>query len=129
MDLAGLLEAAIVGAIEKQNTYSRILAPITKRNLFIVKRIVEEASIKNINLEWRHVNLASKLFPRFVIRDEEEVLYFISPKEDSSIDSKEDTGLWTNCRAFVYAQKAFFEELWDGGMSGVERIRQIEQVT
>lgn len=71
--------------------------------------------MKNLKLEWRHLNLVSKLFPRFIIKDEEEVIFCISPKEDSSIGNQEDTGLWTNNKAFVYAPKAFFEELWQNG--------------
>ena len=126
-DLAGLFEAAITKATEKQNVYGRILTPVTNNNFKIIQQIVDKASINNINFEWRHVNLVSKLFPRFIIKDEEEVLSFISPKEDLSIDNKEDTGLWTNSKAFVYAQKAFFEELWRGGMNVDERIREIEK--
>jgi uncharacterized radical SAM superfamily protein len=127
LDLAGLWEAATVRATEKQNVYGRILSPITKNNFKIIRQIVEEVSAKNITLEWRHINLISKIFPRFVIKDEEEVLYFISPKEDSSIDNKEDTGLWTNSKSFVYAQKAFFEELWHSGMNVDRKIQEIEE--
>jgi len=126
-DLAGIFETAITKEIEKQNIHGRILTPVTKNNFKIIKRILEKASANNINLEWRHVNLVSKIFPRFIIKDEEEVLSFISPKEDSSIQNKEDTGLWTNSKAFVYAIKAFFEELWHSGMNADERIHEIEK--
>jgi len=126
-DLAGLFEAAITKATEKQNVYGRILTPVTNNNFKIIQQIVDKASMNKVNVEWRHVNLVSKLFPRFIIKDEEEVLSFISPKEDLSIDNKEDTGLWTNSKAFVYAQKAFFEELWRSGMNVDERIREIEK--
>lgn len=127
-DLAGLFEAAITKATEKQNVYGRILTPVTNNNFKIIQQIVDKASINNINFEWRHVNLVSKLFPRFIIKDEEEVLSFISPKEDLSIDNKEDTGLWTNSKAFVYAQKAFFDELWNSAIDVDERVREIEEI-
>jgi sugar-specific transcriptional regulator TrmB len=73
MDLSGILEAAVARARENRNIFGRFLAPITKRNCLIVKQIVEEVTAENINLELRHINLISKLFPRFVIKDEEEV--------------------------------------------------------
>jgi len=129
MDVAGLFDAAVARAGAKQNVIGKILAPITKSNISTVKQITEEASRRNINLELRHISLISQVFPRFVIKDREEVLYFISPSVDSSIDNKEDTGLWTNSKAFVYAQKSFFEELWNSGMSADKRIREIEEVS
>ena len=126
-DLAGLLEAGIIKAREKQDVCARVLTPITKENFNIVQQFTEKVSMVNLNIEWRHVNLASKLFPRFVIKDEAEVLFFITPKEDSSIDNKEDTGLWTNSKAFVYALKAFFEELWRSGIDADKMIYTIER--
>ena len=61
-----------------------------------------------------------------MIKDEEEAIFFITPTEDSSAVSREDTGLWTDCKAFVSALKAFFDGLWSEATDVEKRIEEIE---
>ena len=119
-------QAGIIEAIEKRNIRSRLLTYISKENLEISKRIIDKISNAHLKIEGHHTNLASKVFPRFVIKDEEEAIFFITPKEDSSIVSREDTGLWTNSKAFVSALKAFFDGLWRDAIDVEKRIKEIE---
>jgi len=76
-------------------------------------------------IEWRSINFDYRLYPRFVVRDEE-AIFFITPKEDTSVSNREDTGLWTNSKALVHVLKALFEELWRDGINVDRRIREIE---
>lgn len=92
----------------------------------IIKRIINKISSANLKIEGRHTKWVSGVFPRFVIKDEEEAIFFITPTEDSSAVSREDTGLWTDCKAFVSALKAFFDGLWSEATDVEKRIEEIE---
>ena len=93
-----------------------VLTPITKQNFETIKHFTEKVTKETLNIQWRYVDLEVQVFPRFVIQDNEELLFFITSKEDLSIIRREDTGLWTNNKALVSALKAFFEELWRSSM-------------
>lgn len=119
-------QAGIIAAIEKRDIQSRLLTYISKENLETTKKVVDKISKAKLNIEGRHTNLASNVCPRFVIKDEKEAIFFIAPKEDSSITSREDTGLWTDSKAFVSALKMFFDNLWRDAIDIEKRIKEIE---
>lgn len=119
-------QAGIIEAIQKRNIRSRLLTCISKENLEITKRIIDKISNAHLKIEGHHTNFASKVFPRFVIKDEEEAIFFITPKEDTSVESREDTGLWTDSKAFVSALKALFDNLWRDAIDVEKRIEEIE---
>jgi hypothetical protein len=44
-----------------------------------------------------------------------------------SIAKQEDTGVWTNSKAFVSALQALFEEMWKDSKPLSERITELEK--
>jgi sugar-specific transcriptional regulator TrmB len=127
---AGLVKAEIIiQAMEKGDMIpvrARVLTQISKENLNVIRHIRKRISEMHLNVELRDIDLALKLYPHFLIIDEEEAFFFITPKEDLSLTSRQDTGLWTNSKAFVCTLKAFFEELWHDAAGMNERICEIE---
>jgi sugar-specific transcriptional regulator TrmB len=127
---AGFAQAAQIvqtmGKSHIQLAQARILAQVSKENLNVIKRISKEISKTPARIELRHINLASGLFPHFVLKDGETAMFFVTPKEDISAFSQEDTGLWTNSKVLVCTLKAFFEQLWHKGTNLNKRIHQIE---
>jgi hypothetical protein len=61
------------------------------------------------------------LSPRIVIRDEEEILFFITPRTGTSDIEKDEICLWTNCRELVQTFKIVFEEAW-GNSTDIEKM-------
>ncbi len=59
-----------------------------------------------------------------VIRDNEEILFFISPK--SSQVKKDELCLWTNSKSLVQAFSAVFEDLWRNSTDLQEKLSEIE---
>jgi hypothetical protein len=47
-----------------------------------------------------------------VIRDDEEILFFITPRTNNSIVEQRNVCLWTNCKPLVQAFSGVFEDLW-----------------
>jgi hypothetical protein len=65
-----------------------------------------------INFEGRTPESGLAWFLRMVIRDEEEILFFITPKMNTSMVEQDDVCLWTNCKPLVQAFVGVFDELW-----------------
>jgi hypothetical protein len=61
-----------------------------------------------------------------VIRDDEEILFFITPRTDTSATPEEDVCLWTNCKALVQSFTAVFEDLWRNATDIERKIVEIE---
>ena len=80
---------------------------------------------KNANFTVNHVGLVSGIFPRFIIRDDEEALILLSHEDPSSIDRKHEDGIWTN-KPGVFYTKSFFEELWHKSTNIDKRILELE---
>jgi len=119
-------QAGIIEAIEKRNIQSRLLTYISKENLDVTKKILNKILKVKPKIKGRHTNLASNSFPRFIIKDEKEAIFFVAPMENSSIVNREDTGLWTDSVAFVSALKMFFDNLWNDAIDAEKRIKEIE---
>ena len=62
-----------------------------------------------------------------MVRDDEEAVFLITPKYDPSGIKQELTGLWTNSKAFVYALKVLFYELWRNAVDIRKRISELEK--
>ena len=119
-------KADIIKTFVKLKIPFRILTNVSLQNVETIKRVLKEIIISTQNCAGRHIDLDAKFFPRFMIRDEEEIIFFITPKEDMSITSQEDTGLWTNNKALIHAFKVFFEELWRNATDIQKKIVEIE---
>ena len=102
----------------------RFLTELSKQNLKAIKllkpKLKAGINVKAINPE---LGLAS--FPRMVIRDDDEVLFFISPKKDLPPKSQEAC-IHTNCGSLIQAFTGVFEELWAHSTEIENKIVEIE---
>jgi len=123
-DIAGVQDTIIETARKKREAQFKILANISKENLNIIRSIVKTLPIRNAEL--RHIDLGSKLYPRFVIKDEEETILYMISNDELSASLQEDTGLWITSKMFVSTLKASFMEIWDNAINVNDRIRELE---
>ena len=126
---AGFAKAEITQAMEKGDIIpirARVLTQISKKNLNIMIQSRKRVFAKHLNIELRDINSSLKLYPHFYIIDKEEAFFFITLNEDSTLTNRQETGLWTNSKAFVCTLKAFFEELWHDATGSNERLPEIE---
>jgi sugar-specific transcriptional regulator TrmB len=113
-ELAGFLDLN-----SKKNVKGRALAKITPENIGTIKK-----AMASFPFEARHVEL--DYHPRIMISDDREAIIFITSREDTSLTSSEDTGLWTNSPPFVKTLKSLFENLWNCAEDSKVRISEIE---
>jgi sugar-specific transcriptional regulator TrmB/CBS domain-containing protein len=123
-DIAGIFDAIIPPA-QKRNVKFQVITDVSEDNLTIVERIDKKFSAANVDVKCRHLNLNSKFFPRFLIKDEEEAILYAPVEEKTSVLRLEDEGLWINDKMFISILKAFFGRMWQ---SAVEVARRIDEL-
>jgi len=126
-DIGGVFDE-LVQVANKRDLQFKIIADISKDNLKIMERLEKRVSDERgkQNVETRHLNLNSKFFPRFLIKDEEEAILYASSGEEASILNIEDEGLWINDKMFISILKAFFNQMWQIGVKASKRIDELK---
>jgi sugar-specific transcriptional regulator TrmB len=124
-DQFGLFDAGFDHPL-KSKIHFRFLTELSSQNVQAMKSLILETTRAELNFEGRNPNLGLKLFPRMVIRDQEEAIFFIKPRTETSIVEKDDVCLWTNCKTLVQAFTAIFEELWRHSTDIQKKIVEIE---
>jgi sugar-specific transcriptional regulator TrmB/CBS domain-containing protein len=122
-------QAGIFDLTKKRDANFRILTNISKDNYLFVKKVLQKTLPKNFRIEGRHKDLGTKPYPRFVIRDNQEIVFFLTPAEESSAPSNPETILWTNNQEIVSALRIFFEASWENATDLGIRISEIETGT
>jgi sugar-specific transcriptional regulator TrmB/predicted transcriptional regulator len=124
-DLAGIFDAMIHPA-QKRNVKFRIITDISEDNLKIMERISRNVSVANANVRIRHLNMGASIFPRFLIKDNEESILYASVGKKTSVLKLEDEGLWINDKMFISILKAFFAQMWQSSVDAVRRIDELK---
>ncbi len=124
-DIGGILDTLIHKAVTK-NIESRLIVDISADNLKILERFCKKIITEKAPVEARHLNLDSKFFPRFLIKDDEEAILYASSEEETSVLNIEDEGLWINDKMFISVLKAFFSQMWQTGVNVNRRIDELK---
>ena len=90
----------------------RFLAELSGQNVLIMKALLKEIVNAKLNIEGRTPDLDLALYPQMIVREEDEALFFVKPRKETSTIEQDDVCLWTNCKTLVKAFTAIFEELW-----------------
>ena len=96
----------------KSSVKFKCLVEAKDKNVEVVKKLIEETSKEQVNIEARNPFLPLKNFPTLVIRDNEEILLFIKPLSEKTKVEENDACLWTDCKTIIGAFTTIFEELW-----------------
>jgi sugar-specific transcriptional regulator TrmB/CBS domain-containing protein len=124
-DIGGVFDS-VVDATKKHEIQFKILVDISKDNYRIMERLAKRVSSDKTKVESRHLNLNTRYFPRFLIKDEEEAILYASSGDEASILNIEDEGLWINDRMFISILKAFFSQMWQIGVEAERRIDELK---
>ena len=127
-DALGIIDMIIDSAEKKKNVKFRMLANITQDNLDTMKNIKKMLPNGDKNIEWRHTIVGSSHYPRFVVKDDEEILLYMTSK-DKRAYSKDDSGLWVASKMFGSTLKAYFKDIWRNSVNVNDRITELETGT
>ena len=103
----------------------RIITEVPKHFIQAVKKISESINPK-IELKGLNTRIGSPLVPRMAIRDDEEILYFVSERKGELGEQREYNCLFTNCTSIVNPLSNVFEDLWQNSTDIKQKIREIE---
>ena len=124
-DIAGVFDTAFTAAQER-NIPFQIITEISHDNLKIAERLDRNIAEDKLNIKLHHVNMSSKFFPRFLIKDEEEAILYAPFGNEASVLNLEDEGLWINDKMFISVLKAFFVQMWQVGVDASRRIDELK---
>ncbi len=124
-DQFGLFDAAF-NHPSKSKIQFKFLTELSEQNVNVLKALMKKKPNADFNIEGRTPDLALKLCPRMVIRDEEETVFFIDPRKGEVTREQDDVCLWTNCKSLVQAFSAMFDELWHNATDIERKIIEIE---
>lgn len=103
----------------------RLLTQVSEQYIPAMKEFLKGIRAAELNFEGRNPDLGSKLSPRLIIRDEEEIMLFITSKRDIAT-GQDNVGLWTNCKDLVQAFSSTFEDNWCYSTDVQQSIRDFE---
>ena len=95
-------------------------------NIEVTKDMLRKAEKNSLCFESRVGNFGAGYFPRFVIRDGDELIIFLRMTEDEVSIDRNDTGLWTNNLVLVRAFMAFFEDMWRNSIDIKDKMKEQE---
>ena len=124
-DIGGVFDT-IIDIAENHDVRFRVMADISKDNFRIMERLLKRINTENAKVDCRHLNLTSKFFPRFLIKDDEEAILYASSGDETSVLNIEDEGLWINDKMFISVLRAFFNQMWQTGIEADRRIDELK---
>ena len=118
-DQHGLLDVAFDHPLKSIVNF-RFLTDISEHNIDSMKLLLEKGSRSGFDFKGKNPSLGLQLSPRMVIRDNKELLFFVSPQ------GEDDSCLWTTCKELVNSFVVVFEDLWRTSTDIQDKLRSIE---
>jgi len=125
-DLAGISDAIMDSARKNPKAEFKILADISKDTYTAIKQMIKRLNRRNLNIQWRHIDSGSRLYPQFVIRDTEETILYSPPKDESAVFTQTASGLWISSKIFASTLRESFMEMWNNAITADQRIKELE---
>jgi sugar-specific transcriptional regulator TrmB len=110
----------------KSNAQFHFIVEVTEQELDLLKTILKMKHQAEVDFRGRTPNLSLRLSPRMVIRDDEELMLFVTPRTDPSVRGQDETCFWTNCKTLVLSFMSAFRDIWQNSMGIEDKIIEIE---
>ena len=131
-DLSDLIRSEQFGVLDTIQSHPkksvikfRIITEAPKHYLKAIKKLSKSIS-PQLELKALNTNVGSSLVPRMVIRDNNEILYFVTERKGELKEQNEYNCLFTNYTTIVKPLSNVFEELWQNSTDVRQKIREIE---
>ncbi len=114
---SGLSKAEQYGVFEsltrkqKNAVHLRLLTESSGHNSAAIKGLLKNLTKHGFIFKARMPDLGLAVFPRMVVKDNREAVFFLTPRTHVSV-AEDNMCLWTNSRNLVEAFTFVFEDLW-----------------
>jgi sugar-specific transcriptional regulator TrmB len=109
----------------RKNIKVRFLTDLAEADMRAIQFLKKKLKT-SVDLRGRNTALGLKPFPRMVIRDKKEILFFITPKTPSVNPELDETCLCTNCKSLINAFSGVFEDLWHHSIDIEQKIIEVQ---
>jgi pimeloyl-ACP methyl ester carboxylesterase len=109
----------------KSNIQFQFLTELSDQNLKAI-RLLKTKLKPGFDLKGRNPSSSFALLPKMVIRDNKEVLFFISPKSDIFGTELDDACIYTDNSSLVQALTGIFKDLWQDSADIEKKIAEIK---
>jgi len=110
---------------ERTDLKFQLVTNLDGQNLKIIKPLIQGINSK-IDLKVKLDTSKLGVFPRFFLRDEEEILFFIRSETDDSTKNAE-VCICTNCKSLVETFNGIFQDYWNSSTKIDKGIHEIEK--
>jgi hypothetical protein len=100
---------------------------VSQQNEKAAKTLLSKLMNTKINFDGRTPEEGLTWLPRMVVKDEDEIIFFITPRTNNSMVEQRDVCLWTNCKPLIQAFLGVFEELWKRAANIESKITQTKK--
>jgi sugar-specific transcriptional regulator TrmB len=111
--------------ILKLNIQNRFLTNLSEENLKKMKSFLKLIPKIGLTFKARNPILSGTFFPRMIIRDDEEILFFTSSLKTNKAKNDE-VCMWTNSKSLVKTFSGVFNEIWHISSDIQTKISEIE---
>jgi len=129
-DLVHIDQFDLFGKLEKNpnklKIRFRIITQLAQQDFDLMKALLKRTPSLGVNLKVRNPDLGLSTFPRMMVRDNKEVLLFISSGTIFPSAKKDEVCLWTNCQTLVQTFSSVFVELWERSTDIRQKMLEIE---
>ncbi len=128
----GLIRADSLGLFDiglenqfRTEIHFRFITDLSNQYADAMKNLLKRLTNARINSEGRAIDLDAKLFPRFFIRDDKEMILFVTSSGDTAVSEREDVALWTDSETLLHAFNVVFEKLWEKSIAIHVKLNEI----
>lgn len=132
MTLPDLVRIDIFGVLDtissyplRSNTKCRFLTDISNQGTTAVKSFLKKTQKIRLEFKVKNPDSSPTLSPRMIIRDNDEMVFFIT-KKDTLAAYPDEVCLWTNCKELVNSFSSVFNDLWQNSVDLQTKIAEIE---
>ncbi|MCW3999882.1 MAG: hypothetical protein NWE93_06560 [Candidatus Bathyarchaeota archaeon] len=93
----------------------RFLVGPSNQNLDAARKLLSDLEARIPEVQLRMPEVGAVIFPQMAIRDKEEAMFHITPKDQRS-EKGDDMVLWTNCKSLIDAFSVLFEDSWQNSV-------------
>jgi sugar-specific transcriptional regulator TrmB len=124
-DRFGIFETAL-NHLSFSKLQLRFLLEFSAQDLNGAKAILQRSHPPQFDFKGRTPDLGTRVLPRMIVRDDEELILFVSQKTEAPAVQSEETCLWTNSKTLVGSFAGVFRDMWQNALGMEEMILELE---
>lgn len=121
----GILETALAHQ-QRSKVQFRFLTELNQQNIGEAQFLINKAVKSGFEFKARNPDLGLRLPSRMIIRDNQEILFFLKGEGSLNNQEENDSCLWTNSITLVQAFRNVFEDSWIKAINVTANMKNVD---